>query len=74
MDGQLDDGKADQQPPLHPLRRVFIPIERKTSAGTSVFRTTDNEMYCRADDGSIRSVNKKMNGKKARKLRRRGHA
>ena len=69
MDVHLKDGNADHKTPIDPSRRVFVPIERKTANGTWVFRTLDNEMYCRLPDGSIRSTTKKMNGKLARKLR-----
>jgi hypothetical protein len=76
MDIPLHDGhpqgKADQRPSIDPLRRVFVPIERETADGTTVFRTTDRELYMRHTDGSIRSVQKKTNGKVARKMRQHG--
>jgi hypothetical protein len=61
-----------QQPesPLDPLRRVLVPIEKRTANGTIVFRTTDKEVYFRHTDGSIRRASLKVNGKEARKARR----
>ena len=59
---------AVQPPQLDPLRRVFVPLERRTSAGTIVFRTTDKELYCRVDEGMpMQRVNKKIRGKAARR-------
>ena len=63
--------RIDQRPPLDPLRRVFIPIERRTKNGTIVFKTTDGELYMRHTDGSMRRVHKKVHGKAARKQRAR---
>ena len=59
-------------PSLDPLRRVFVPIEKRTLNGTLVFRTMDNQMYCRLASGSIRRVTPKVNGKVAKRLRRKG--
>lgn len=61
----------DQGSSIDPLRRVFIPIEKRTANGTLVFRTHDHEMYARLGDGSIRRVTPKVNGKQARKQRHR---
>lgn len=58
---------------IDPLRRVFAPIERVTRSGVTMLSTTDHEPYFRANDGSIRRVNVKVNGKLARKLRRMRH-
>lgn len=73
MDDQLKDrsaeGTRDQQRPIDPLRRVFVPIEKRTANGTLVFRTLDKQVYARLEDGSIRRTTPKMNGKQARKLR-----
>lgn len=66
MDAQ-PNGNARQQPPLDPLRRVFVPIERKTEKGTTVFRTTDKMIYARLTDGSIRRAVPKARGKSARR-------
>lgn len=52
---------------IDPLRRVFVPIEKRTSQGTWVFRTQDNEMYARLTDGSIRRATPKLRGKTARR-------
>ena len=78
MEEQLKDRLAttaapSQQSHIDPLRRILIPIERRTSNGTLVFRTTDNEMYVRLENGSIRRVTPKVNGKVARKMRRTEH-
>lgn len=55
-----DDGAAqtaaDQRTPIDPLRRVFIPIERKQSDGTVRFKTHDKREYERRADGSIRRI------------------
>ncbi len=74
MDEQLkdvDSGKPadDHKPPIDLLRRVFVPVEKRTAKGT-VFRTIDKTLYTRMKDGSIRRVHPKTNGKAARKLRR----
>ncbi len=60
---------TDQKRPIDPLRRVFVPREAKTPNGTTVFRTRDEDLYLRLDDGSIRRANPKVNGKQARKAR-----
>lgn len=67
------DSQHAKPPDVDPLRRGYFPIEKRTVNGTWVFRTVDGEQYCRAPDGSIRSVTKRVNGKVARKRRRRGH-
>ena len=78
MDDQLKDrdaeGSRDQQRPIDPLRRVFVPIEKKTANGTIVFCTLDKQLYARLEDGSIRRATPKMNGKQARKLRAQARA
>lgn len=71
MDDQLKDSMTDQQHPTDPLRRVFIPVEKRTTQGTLVFRTLDKQMYARLDNGSIRRATPKVNGKEARKARAR---
>lgn len=62
--------KGSSEPVVKPaidlLRRVFIPIERRTPNGTIVFKTTDHQMYARLDDGSIRRADRKVRGKAAR--------
>lgn len=74
MEDQLKDGqrqgRADQQPSIDPLRRVFVPIEKRTLNGTLVFKTHDKTIYARLDNGSIRRAVPKVNGKVARRLRR----
>lgn len=60
----------DEQSTEYLLRRVFRPREAKTSRGTTVFRTSDNVVYARMADGSIRRSTPKVNGKQAKKLRR----
>lgn len=54
---------------IDPLRRVFVPVEKVTAAGTTVFCTSDREVYVRLSDGSIRNSRKKINGKDVRKAR-----
>jgi hypothetical protein len=83
MDDQLKDAginaegvnqPVDQQRPIDPLRRVFVPIEKRTANGTLVFRTLDKQVYVRLEDGSIRRATPKMNGKEARRLRAKSRA
>lgn len=62
---------ADQQSPIDPLRRIWVPRETKTSKGTIVFRTLDGDVYARLADGSIRRAIPKVNGKEARRARQR---
>ena len=58
-----------QKPEIDPLRRVFVPRERMTSNGTIVFKTTDNLMYARQEEGApMYRVDRKVRGKKARAL------
>lgn len=65
-----DNGTVhNNQPlPIDPLKRVLVPIERRNLDGTFSF-ALEGQQYTRGLDGSIRSVNAKINGKKARKLR-----
>jgi hypothetical protein len=50
------------------LRRVFIPIEHKTSMGDTAFRTIDHEAYVRdGKTGAIRRLRTKINKKQRRK-------
>jgi hypothetical protein len=67
MDVTIPD--SNDKRPIDPLRRVFIPIERRTSNGTTVFKTQDKMVYARLEDGSIRRAIPKVNGKHAKKLR-----
>jgi hypothetical protein len=60
----------DRDAPLDPLRRVFVPVEKRTAQGTLVFRTTDKDLYFRGPDGSIRRSVPKVNGKLAKQMRR----
>lgn len=53
---------------INPLERIFIPIEKRTEAGTLVFRTSDKEVYACLEDGSIRRATPKQ-GKVARRKR-----
>jgi len=78
MDTQPKDDVRTDDDQRHPVdssrrvynpRQVFVPRETRTSKGTLVFRTTDNDVYCRLVDGSIRRANPKVNGKVARKAR-----
>jgi len=52
---------------IDPLKRWFVPIEKRTSKGTMVFRTLDGDVYARLTDGSIRRANPKVRGKSARR-------
>jgi hypothetical protein len=73
MDIQLKDAAnkaVDQQRPIDLTRRIFIPIEKRQSDGTVVFKTLDHTQYQRCEDGSIRRIHPKVNGKQAKKLRR----
>ena len=71
MDSQLKDRPIgpDQQKSIDPLRRVFIPVEKRNLDGTYSFKTHDKQSYVRLEDGSIRRVSPKVNGKVARKSR-----
>ena len=42
------------EPKIDPLRRVFIPIERRKLNGNWVFRTQDGQQYERDKHGVIR--------------------
>ena len=53
--------------PLDPLRRVWIPVEKRTTAGTLVFKTSDNTLYARLESGAIRRAHPKVKGKAARR-------
>lgn len=55
---------------LDPLRRVFVPRERKQEDGTAIFRTLDKQSYIRGVDGVIRRETPKINGKQAKKARK----
>lgn len=61
------DTHKPEKPPLDPLRRVFVPVERRTPNGTTVFKTHDNRVYARLEDGSIRRAVRKARGKAARR-------
>ena len=39
---------------IDPLRRVFVPIEKKNVMGQFTFQTKDGKQYIRRADGSIR--------------------
>jgi hypothetical protein len=74
MEQQPQDDRAKgataQRPPIDPLRRVFVPIERRDSHGDLTFRTSDGEKYYRDEHGVIRHTTVRVNGKLAKKLRR----
>lgn len=67
----MEFNHRESAPKIDPLRRVFVPRETRTSNGTMVFRTTDGDVYARLEDGSIRRAAPKVNGKQARRNRRR---
>ena len=58
MDEHLKDQtkNADQERPIDPLRREFVPIEKKNTDGTYSFRTKDKRQYRRMLNGEIRRV------------------
>lgn len=45
--------------PLDPLRRIFVPIEKRMTDGRLAFQTSDGEQYVRAQNGVIRRKNPK---------------
>lgn len=63
-----------KQPPerIDPLRRVWIPIEKKRSDGVAVFQTHDRMRYERDITGAIRRAIPKVKGKAARRADKRG--
>ena len=68
-DGTPTTGKTDQRPSIDPLRRVWVPIEKRDAHGDFTFRTSDGEKYYRDEQGVIRHATVRQNGKMARKLR-----
>lgn len=52
------ENKSDKpSPPLDPLQRVFVPIERRNVDGDFVFQTQDGKKYIRnRETGQIRRV------------------
>lgn len=44
------------RPSLDPLRRVWVPVERRNLDGTWTFKTTDGRRYRRGADGAIRRI------------------
>ncbi len=71
----MDTNKAtdtkvpDANKPLDPLRRVFVPIEKKMLNDNWTFKTLDKERYYRTSAGVILRVAPKINGKRAKKDR-----
>lgn len=62
----MSNNKIDWAP------RLFeIPNEARTPKGTNVFRTRDQQIYARLDNGVIRRATPKINGKDAKRARRR---
>lgn len=55
---------------IDPLKRVFVPVEKRTEKGTTVFRTLDKQVYARLEDGSIRRAVPRVRGKAAKRARR----
>ena len=65
----MDNMKTE--PSLDPLRRVFVPIEKRDMHGVWHFATVDSDRYTRdPTTGVIRRVQPKVNGKRAKKARR----
>jgi hypothetical protein len=61
MDAQPKGGtpataNTDQRTSIDPLRRVFVPIERRMSDGNFRFRTQDKQRYVRLANGQIRRM------------------
>jgi len=72
MEEQLNDDTVsektlDQRPPIDPLRRVWVPIEKKMPDGNMLLRTTDKTVYIRLENGAIMRAQPKLRGKAARK-------
>lgn len=65
------DNKPSNKEPLDPLRRMFVPIEKRMTNGNMTFQTLDKERYYRTSQGVILRVAPKVNGKKAKKERQR---
>jgi len=64
-----------QVEPLDPLRRVFVPIEKRTLDGAWTFKTSDGEKYLRhPKTGAMVNVSKTRGGKAAKKARRQARA
>ena len=57
------------KPPIDPLRRVLVPIEKRMTDGNRTFQTSDHERYIRTSDGVIRRKHPKINGKLAKRAR-----
>jgi len=66
----LEETKANVSEPIDPLRRVWIPIEKKLPDGNMLFRTTDKTVYVRLQNGAIMRARPKLRGKAARKAER----
>lgn len=67
---ETEKAKAEKAKPIDPLRRVFVPRESEIGDGIFAFKTSDKQRYFRRQDGSIRRETPKMNGKEARRARR----
>ena len=65
-----DVAHAQDKEPIDPLRRVFIPIEKRREDGTRVLWTSDKTKYVRGTDGTIRRAAPKVRGKAARRAER----
>lgn len=61
---------AEEQQKIDPLYRVFVPREGRDVNGHWTFRTLDGDKYRRDESGAIRRVAPKVNGKLAKKRRR----
>jgi hypothetical protein len=64
-----ESAKPNANEPLDPLRRVFVPIEKRMLNGQMTFRTTDQTQYFCDDKGVIKRRFAKVNGKRAKKSR-----
>jgi hypothetical protein len=60
-----------QRPPIDPLRRVWVPVEKRDSHGDLTFHTSDGEKYYRDKNDVIHHATVRKNGKLAKKMRQR---
>lgn len=72
MDTPKDTAKSNvAEPMLDPLRRVFIPIEKRMLDGNWRFRTSDKERYTRnGTTGTVYRADPKPLNKHARRRER----
>lgn len=59
MNNSVMDG-AEGKKVIDPLRRVFVPTEKRMTDGRMTFRTSDSVKYVRDDKGVIRRTAPKV--------------